>query len=41
MYHVPMCLTCGKAEVVGKYSNDDGTGFCSSLCKEVAVMLEA
>lgn len=30
--HVPMCLSCNAVEVVGKYANEDGTGFCSAVC---------
>lgn len=30
--HVPKCLACGANEIAGKYSNEDGTGFCSEFC---------
>lgn len=30
--HVPMCLWCGSREVSGKWSQPDGSGFCSFEC---------
>lgn len=29
-----MCLLCGDREVVGEFSNEDGSGFCSVECFE-------
>lgn len=31
--HPKMCLACNVEEVAGKYSKEDGTGFCSELCQ--------
>ena len=37
IYHVSMCLWCNEREVVGMYTREDGSGFCSGLCEEEAL----
>lgn len=34
--HVPMCHTCGQAEVAGPFTTADGEGFCSAACQAEA-----
>lgn len=36
MTHVPMCHTCGQAEVAGPFTTADGEGFCSASCEAKA-----
>lgn len=36
MTHVPMCHTCGQAEVAGPFTTADGEGFCSAACEAEA-----
>jgi endogenous inhibitor of DNA gyrase (YacG/DUF329 family) len=36
MTHVPMCHTCGQAEVAGPFTTADGEGFCSAACQAEA-----
>lgn len=36
MNHVPMCHTCGQAEVAGPFTTADGEGFCSAACEAEA-----